>query len=138
MVSDQTLRTDLWNDIRTVLVSAAIQSTIGSTVKSASIVAAYNDQSTSKPQIVIYPINPEETLDKFGGYSGRININVMVDCFSNSSLASDQLADQASYALKTASISGVELINISSDNDSTGIGGEKYNLVSLSINYLRE
>ncbi len=138
MVSDQTLRTDLWNDIRTVLVSAAIQSTIGSTVKSASIVAAYNDQNNSRPQIIIYPINPEETLDKFSTNEGRKDISVQVDCYSNKSLGADQIAEQATHALKNAYIPGVDFTSISSDYAFELTNDTQYHLVALSVTYRRE
>ena len=70
-ISNDTLYTDMWTAVKDVIVAAAPTQTNSSTsaTTAASVRAAYNDQATTKPQIVVYPISMDEDRYKFGSDS---------------------------------------------------------------------
>ena len=138
MVSDRNLSTDMWTAIRASIVAVAPTITDGTSTKTASIVASYNDNNPSKPQIVIYPVKPSESKDKFSTDFGRYDISVSIDCRYSSSLGIDQLRDQVSYALSTTYIPDVELQTIESDPGFAEEGEQKYHINAMSIVYSKE
>lgn len=137
-MEDRTLSTDMWTAIRASIVAVAPTITDGSTVKTASIKASYNDEETNKPQIIIYPVSPDETKDNFGSDFGSYTIDVRIDCRYSTSIAIDQLRDQVSYALSTTYIPGVELVRVSSDSDFAEVGDAKYHINVISATYTRD
>jgi len=138
-ISDQTLSSDIWTEIRTVLVNASI--TVDS--KSATIQATNADTTDSngtarKPFIIITPVNLDETKDKFGSNQGKKFINVFIDCIYKNTLYVDSLADQVTYALSENNISGIELIGVTSDYAFTDPNQKKYHEKNLTFTYTRE
>ena len=138
MVSDATLRTDVWTAVRTILVSAALQVTDGSTVKNATVGAAYNDKNTSKPQVIIYPMSHDESEYKFGSDQGKKLINVTLEAYYSNTLGVDQLSDQIDVALKETPISGAELIGVTSDYTFTNPLESKFHSNVMTYTYDRE
>jgi len=140
-INDITLYTDVWTETRNILVAAApfvTNSTTASTT-AASINAAYNDKSLTKPQIVISPIDKDEDSFKFGSIEGRKIINIVIESYYSSSLGSDQLQQQVDYALKSIIPDGIDLIGITSNgtfdltNENTKVHGQ-----SATYTYVRE
>lgn len=138
MVSDSTLDTDIWTDIRTILVAASLSTTSGTSISSAIITAAYVDKEPNKPQVVIYPISTDETKDKFGSYYGRNMINADIACVGTSSLTVDQLSNQVKSALSETTIDGIDLVGITSDYALQSPGNNKYHMKTMTFSYLRE
>lgn len=139
-IADSSINTDVWNSVRTVLVAAApyITNSTTSATTAASINAAYNDKSQTKPQIVIYPINKDESLNKFGATSGKSLINIQVECYASNGLGCDQLADQVETSLKTTEIAGIQLIAVGSDISFVNPDEAKFHIKSLTFTYDRE
>ena len=134
MVSDQTIDTDTWTAVRTILVDADIK--VGTT--EASINAIYNDKKDRTPQIIIHPMEDDEVLDKFSSNQGRKVINVIIDCVFTNTLGADQLNQQVKHALKSNQISGMELIGVVSNINFDEANQAKYQMKSTTFTYLRE
>jgi len=140
MVSNSTLSTDIWTDVRTILVAAAPYVTNSSTsaTTAASIVAAYNDQDVNRPTIAINPIATNESDYKFGSNEGKKFINVTIDCYYKNTLGVDQLIDQVINALKNTDIDGCEIIATATDYAFNLAADSKYHLKSVTVTYDRE
>jgi hypothetical protein len=139
-LNEQTLSTDFWTDVRTLLVAQNLKVTNSSTsaTTAASIKAAYNDQTASKPQVVINPITDSKTQDKFSDYNGANFINLIIDCYYSSSLGADQLRDQVKYALERNPIGGMEPNDINTTPGFLEVGEQKYHIATISATYKRE
>ena len=141
MINDSTLRTDVWNTIRTWLVSTPIyitNSTTGSTT-AASIEASYSDKS-GRPQVIIVPISVSEDTFKFSGTRGKRLIDVTVECYATSTLYTDQLAEKVEDIVTKAvdSLSGIDLVGITSDYAYCGLTNNKNHLISVTFSFDRE
>jgi purine nucleoside permease len=136
MVSDSTLYTDVWTEIRTILVAAA-PSVTSPSAASASINASYNDKASTKPQIVIQPITKEENEWFFGSNQGSKILNVIIDCYGRNSLGADELQQQVEDALKTNAVDGIYLSGITSNYVFGEVNDCKYHLKSTTFTYGR-
>lgn len=139
-ISDRTLTVDIWSELRTKLVALApyITNTQTSATTAASIRAAYNDQSNTRPQIVIFPVNPNKKNDTFSQTVSSKMINVIIDCYASNTLYADQLYDQVSYELELSPIEGIELVGITTDSPFNAAADSKYHVKSLILTYDRE
>jgi len=139
-ITDSTIYTSTWSDIRTKLIASApyvTNSTTGATT-AASILATYNDKLPNRPQIVIEPIVKNEDTFKFGGTEGKKFINVTIECYATNGLGVDQLAEQVEVTLKANDINGIDLVGNTSDNAINIDNEEKYQLKVLTFSYDRE
>jgi hypothetical protein len=139
-ISDDSLRVDVFNTIRTIIVSVSpvVTNTTTSATTVASIRAAYNDKTTTTPQIVIEPAVIDEDSWKFSSFQGKKSINVTVECYYKNSLGVDQLTDQVTKAVKEASISGMELVAVSSDVAFVNPNMAKFHLTAITFTFDRE
>jgi hypothetical protein len=140
-ISDTSLSVDVFGSIRTALVSASIavtSQTVPTEVTSASILAAYNDKSVGRPQIIINPIQIDESGYKFGGVYGKKFINITVDCYYKNSLGIDQMYDQVYNALAANTVEGISLVGVTTDVEFDSPGEQKYHRKSGTFTYTRE
>lgn len=139
-ISDSTLSTTFWTDTRAIIVAAApyVTNSTTSGTTAASINAAYNDKTASRPQIIINPINYSEDTYKFGSNQGKKLINLTVDCYASNSLGMDQLADQVIDAMKGTDIDDAEIVAISTDVAFVNPNEAKFHLKSITFTYDRE
>jgi hypothetical protein len=141
-VNDATLNTDIFNEIRTILVASNIVTTNSTTSATTAVPigAVFNEENIAnqRPQIVISPANVSEDSWKFSSFEGKKLINVMVDCYASNTLALDQMSDQVSVALKENLITGVDLVGITSDYAFDEINNNKYHLRAFLFSYDRE
>lgn len=133
-ISNSTLTSDVFTDIRTELVAASI--TAEST--SASIYAAFNDKTPTRPQIVIQPISVQEALFRIGGTEGKKFINVIIDCYYKNTAGLDEMYDQVVETVKAASFDDIELIAISSDYAFNTSNEQKFHMKSITFTFDRE
>ena len=138
MVSDSSIATDVWSEIRSILVSSNLQVTTNDGVKDASIEASYNDKNTSKPQVIIYPISHDESEWKFGSFEGKKLINVQLEIYHNTTRGIDQLEGQVLEPIKNTEIPGIELVGITTDYAFTNPMLTKYHLKTITLTYDRE
>ena len=138
MVSNQTLSVDIWNSVRTILVAAALQVTDGSTVSDATIAAAYNDKKTSKPQVIIYPIEKDEASFKFGSNEGKKFINMNILCYAKNTRQADELKDQVVYTIKRTDFDGMDIVAVTTDHAFNSSNDNKYELTSVNFTFDRE
>ena len=139
-ISNSTLYTDVWNTIRTILVSTPIYVTISTTSETtaASIVAEYNDKSPSRPQIVLHSMDKSEDGYFFGGNEGKKLIDVTVDCYYSNSLGMDQLSEQVENLVKNNVITEMELVGITTDTAFTNPNTTKYQFKTIVFTYDKE
>jgi hypothetical protein len=140
-MNDSTLHVDVWNAIRTALVSTSIYITNSSTgaTTAASIEASYNDKS-GRPQIIIVPISIAESEFRFGSSYGKRFIDVTLECYYKNTLGIDQMADQVESIIRGAVLPnfGMELIGVVSDYSYAGINENKNHLKSITFSFDRE
>lgn len=135
-ISDSTLATDVWDDVRSALVAASIVTTVGATTTAANITNVYPDKVITKPQIVINPIQNSREFS-FGSTYGKSVINVVIECYSDKTIAVDQLRNQVNAALLANNIAGINLIETSEDYAFNSPGENKMHLVTLVFTYER-
>jgi hypothetical protein len=139
-IADSSVNTDVWNEVRTLIVASApyITNSTTAATTAASINAAYNDKSQTKPQVVIYPITKDEDINKFGSNYGKVLINVQVECYAGNSLGVDQLCDQVETSLRATNIPGISLVAVGSDISFVNPNEAKFHVKSLTFTYDRE
>jgi hypothetical protein len=139
-ISDSSLNVDVFNVVRTTIVGAKpiVTNSSTSATELASVRAAYNDTQPDKAQIIINPLSKDESSWKFGSSEGKKIINVTVDCFYRNTLGIDQLCDQVEYAIKTADISGIALIGVTTDYAFNMANDAKFHMKSITFSFDRE
>lgn len=140
MTGSSTLYTDVFSSIRSALTAQTIYITNSTTsaTTAASINASFNDKNQTKPQVVIYPISKDETINKFGQADGKQLINVRVECYAENTLGVDQISQQVEEVLRTANIAGIELVALGSDYAFVNPNEAKYHYKVLTFTYDRE
>jgi hypothetical protein len=139
-ITDASLNTTIWNEIKTVLVDAKIfitgsQSTITTL---ATINAAYNDKLAHKPQVCIYPIEFNESEWKFSSNEGKKFINVTTECWAGNTLNVDELAQQVAYAVKHNPVDGISLVGITSNYAFNTAADSKFHMKVVQFTFDRE
>jgi len=139
-ISDDTLNVDVFNTIRTLLISASPKVTNTTTLatKTATVLSSYNDESVSVPQIIINPIKIDESEWKFGSFQGKKIINVEIECYYEKSVGVEQLSDIVSKTIKEATITGLDLIAVTSDYAFISPNDNKFHLKTLTFTFVRE
>ena len=140
-ISNDTLDSDVFSEIRTILVAAApsiIDSLATPTVVSAAINATFNDKQITTPQVVINPIELDESMFKFGSVQGRKIVNAEIECYARISDYIDQLAGQVRRVMLNNTLSGMDIIGITSDSGVTEANDAKWQRKSLVFSYMRE
>lgn len=143
-ISDNTLSVDVWNTVRSVLVEASIKITNTTTAgtKTASVLASYNDKKPSVPQIIIQPIDSDESEYKFGSSNGRKFINVTIECYYQNTLGVDQLSDGSKAAIREAcedgTITGMDLVGVTETYAFTDPNQTKFHLKTVTFTFDRE
>ena len=133
-ISDSTLNSNVWTEVKNIIVAATPK--VGTKV--ASVKASYNDESTSKPIIILYPAETSEDQYKFGSPYGKRFINVTVECIYKNTTGIDELADTVETAIRTATIDGMELVAVSSDYAFVNPNESKFHLKSITFTFDRE
>ena len=140
MVSDATLSSDIWTEVKNKLVSASIIITNETTSSTTAVTinGQYNDKAPTRPQITINPVIIEEGTWKFNVKQGKKLINVVVDCYGKKTLDIDQMDDQVRDILKDNDIGGIDLVGITGDTAFNTSADQKFNLKSSTFTYDRE
>lgn len=138
-INDATLSTDVYSEIRTLLVSANLHITNSTTSveTTASVLSTYNDKDNKRPQVIIVPVTKSEDTFAFDGSQGTKMINVLIECYAENSLGVDQLNDQIEYAVKTNKIDGMSLNDITTDYTFNTMSNQKYQQKTITLTYLR-
>jgi hypothetical protein len=136
-ISDSTLATNVWDDIRTALVAASIVTTIGATTTSANITNAYPDKFVTKPTIVLNPVVTSRGGFAFGGVYGDSMINVVIELYSDKTLAIDQMTNQVNSTLLPNTITGINLIEVNEDYSFSSPEENKMHLKTMTFVYQR-
>jgi len=139
-VTDINLSTDMYSEIRSILVSAnpIVTNSSSSATTAASIYAEYNDKTMTRPQIVLHSVSPELKAWKFGDTTPSKFVTVIIDCYYTNSLGIDQLYDQVVYALENNRVDNLELVGITSDIAFNVASNNKYQMKSVILTYDRE
>ena len=139
-ISDDTISVDVFNDVRTAIVSASpiVTNSTTSKTKTATVLAAYNDKATTTPQIVINPAAIDESEWRFGSFQGKKIINVSVECYYSNTLGVDQLSDTVMKAIRETAFDGMELIAVTSDYAFTNPNEMKFHLKTITFTFERE
>jgi len=138
-INDNTLSTDMYTAVRTLLVNANLQTTNSTTgvTTNASVLAAYNDKSPNRPQVIIVPMTKSEDTFFLGSTEGNKIINIPIECYGKNTLEIDQLSDQIETALKLNNIVGVNLNEINSNYTFQLSNEQKYQQKTIVAVYNR-
>lgn len=137
-INSATLDPDIFDIVRTTLVAAALKTTTESGIQSnVSVAATYNDNATTRPTIVIEPINLDDGKRRFGGTTKEEMINVVLSCYAPSTLAVDQLSAAVGNLFDTTDI-GIELIGITKDYSFGEYNQNKIHAKTITLHYRRE
>lgn len=139
-ITDATLDTSVWEEVRSLLVANAPYITNPSTSETttANIRASFKDEKTARPQIVIHPINYDESGWTFNSREGKKMISVVIDCYGSASVYADQLYQQVAHILKHNDIAGIELVGVVNDVALNLSQNNKYHMKSGTFTYDRE
>lgn len=108
MIEDNKLDTSVFDAIRTCLIDADIE--INS--KKVPIRASFNDKQSTKPQIILYPIDYSEAGWKYGSNQGRKTINVFLEYYGANTLEVDEIAEQCVTAIKEKDFEDIVLTSV--------------------------
>lgn len=133
-ISNSTLTSDVFTDVRAVLVAANITAeSITATVN-----ATYNDRQPQRPQVTIGPATVDEDSFKFGSNEGKKFINIVVGCYYSKTVGVDQMYDQVLVAVKAAEFDGIELVAHGGDYAFNTANDQKFHLKSITFTFDRE
>jgi hypothetical protein len=139
MVSDSTLTQDIWTIVKNTLVNNIyIVNSATTTTVMASVNAAYNDKNTTRPQVVIYPVQYSESARRFGGRYGPQLINVEIECYAGSSMGVDQMADKIRELMSVTEIDGTDLVGISTNYIYNDYNQTKFHTKGFVFTYQRD
>ena len=138
VITDSTLSTSLWTEIKNLCVTALTTASI-----TASVEPAYNAKKNSKPLVVIPPIKTPKTKNKFGGSlagsnSGRYDITVSILCYARNTLDVDNVKQAITNGLETTFIDGVSLSSFEDDYSFADINDTPFHLITITAMYNRE
>lgn len=142
-ISDSTLSVDVYNTIRTLLLTPSapyITNSTSSATTSAGVNVSYNDKAPTKPQIIINPATYSESEYRFDNNKvgkGRKLINVTVDCYAGNTLGTDQLSDQILSRISDYKFEGMELVGVITDQAFVNPNVTKYQLKSITLTFDR-
>lgn len=138
-INDETLAKDIWDEIRSKLVgNVFITNSSTAETTQATIAAQYNDQKTSRPQVIIQNLADAEDGWKFGSKEGKKAIDVFIDCYAPSTLGTAQMKGQVCSILKEDDIEGIELIGVESNAAFINPNELKYHIYNITFTYNRE
>jgi len=107
-VTDRTIYTDFYTDLKALLVAGTITG-------SPTITSADSDKTFTKPTISIHSLDKDETNVFFGTSEGIKILNIVIDCHANTAKKAEQAAQDVEYILKNNKIKGVVLSGIVSN-----------------------
>lgn len=142
-ISDSTLSVDVYNTIRTLLLTPTAPHITNSTTSATTLAGvniAYNDKAPTKPQIIINPATYTESEYRFGSGNvgkGRKMINVTIDCYASSTLGTDQLSDLILSRISDYSFEGMELVGVITDQAFMNPNTTKYQSKSITLTFDR-
>ena len=133
-INDSTLNANVWKTVYDLLVAANLESS------TATVTAAFIDNHTAFPQVVINPIEvsrSEGTIDSTMTAHTK-EISVLIDLYAKKASQIDTLNDAISHLLLTTNIPGITLVSADSGSGQ-GIdpNGNKIHVLSLTFNYKR-
>jgi hypothetical protein len=136
-ITDNRVATTVWTDVKSVLTSANLIASTGSSTSSPDILGAYNDKHTNHAQVIINPISLSEAEYKFGGLYGNRSINVIIEVYHGDAKCVDDLCDQIRVAMASP-IAGMDLRSVNEDPDFFSPGDNKIKSKVIVFNYNRE
>lgn len=134
-ISSSTLRQNLFETLYDSLTAANLLSS------TATVTAAFHDDEEDFPQVVIHPVNVSTGQFGFGRGISMKDISVLIDIWttgSHKNKQKDQLADEIVTLLNSLFIDGVVLTGITESDAYETVGGSKFGLKSLTVNYIRK
>lgn len=134
MVSETTLRQDVWESVYDVL-NAISYNTSGLVT----VTAAYIDKEEQLPQVVINPVDVDYNTFSFGRGSFDNEMRIVVDIYTKQNKDKDIIADDIIYTLNTtSSFTDIHLSNITESNAfETPNAGFKFRLKSIVLTFSR-
>jgi hypothetical protein len=141
-INDATISTDVFDTIRSILVSANIKIVEGDKSRTPSILAQYNDQKTLVPQIVIIPAEISEDSYRFGSKYGKKFINLSIECYYQNTYGIDIMSDQIKEAVSSALVSGntvgMDLVGISENYGFVVPNDNKFHFKTITFTFIKE
>lgn len=129
-VTDRNLYTDMYDEIKALLVAGTITDT-------PTITASNSDKTFTKPTVAIYPADKDETMIYFGDFEGQKIINVVIDCHNATGRNAKKMMEDVEYILKTNKIQGIWLKEIISNYTFDLVVDNKMKYMSSTFVYQR-
>ena len=133
VITDITLNNSIWSAVKNRIVAGLTSDSI-----TASVVPTYNDQTLSKPLVVVQPISKNKNTLKFGSTAGRYDVTVDMLIMSNNTLDVDTLSQAIENYLEADDIDGLSYLNHITSYSFSQVNDAPYHIKSISVSYVRE
>ena len=130
-ISNNTIRANVFETIYDLLTA------YGDWVVRPTIVAAYIDNETKDPQVVISPVRIGSDNPTFNNHSSFKNVTVVIDIYSKKNKSLDQVTDDVNLILNDNKISGLKLVTIDESFAMPFTNNNKLRNKTLSVGYVR-
>lgn len=130
MVSDRTIYTDMYDEMKAILVANTIS-------HSPTITSANSGKQFSKPTVAIHPLNKSEVNKFFGDSEGAKTLNVVVDCFGLTGRDAKEIMQDVEYYLKNNVITGCGYKTMNSNYNEDLVSDNRIKYISSTFVYTR-
>ena len=127
-INNTTFYTDLYTEVRTVLLAASITNPDGDTPE---VLGSYNDKKATRPQIIIEPANLSEARYKFGSTEGKKIVNLTITIYDKKRGNVNSVLQQVQAAIKANDFDDLMLTEMSTDDAFVNPNDAKYHSLSL-------
>lgn len=129
-VTDRTIYTDMYDEIKAILVANSIS-------HSPVITGSNADGTFTKPTVAIHPLDKDEENVFFGDSEGKKILNVVIDCLGSTGRDSKEIMQDVEYYLKNTKIQGIRLTSMTSNYSFDLVSDTKMKMQSSTFTYLR-
>lgn len=130
-ITSSSLRANVYETVYDTLNSANLLSS------TATVTAAYIDNDSAFPQVVIYPITVSKEGFTYDRGFGRESINVIIEVYTKKAKDLDQLSDEITVAMQALKMNSLQLVNVNEDIALNTDNSNKIRLKTLTYNYFR-
>ena len=131
VITSSSLRANIYETVYDTLTAANLLSS------TATVTAAYIDNDSAFPQVVVYPVKVNKEGFTYDRTFGRESIQVMIEIYTKKAKHLDQLSDEIAITMQSLSMNSLQLIDVGEDIALSTDNSNKIHLKTLTYNYFR-
>lgn len=131
VITTSSLRANIYETVYDTLKAANLLSS------TATVTAAYIDNDSAFPQVVIYPVKVDKEGFTYDRGFGREAIQVMIEIYTKKAKELDQLSDEVAVQMQALKMGSLQLVSVGEDIALSTDNSNKIHLKTLTYNYFR-